>query len=343
MGCGGCATVCPSGAMTYAYPRMSDLGARLKRVLSVYHAAGGKDAALLFHNGTDGREAIAKLARRGKGLPARVIPLEIHHVASIGLDVMLGAIAYGASQVLLLSCGSEAEGYGHSSAKQMGFGETILAALGYAGEHFRWIEAHDTAALERAIWSLAPARSVAKAATFNLGSEKRTTLDFALDHLARHAPTPQAETALGAGAPFGALAVNQQKCTMCMACVGACPESALLDGGDAPRLRFIERNCVQCGLCVNTCPENALSLVPRLLLAPAAKEAVTINAAEPFHCSKCGKPFGTKQMIDSMLGRLAGHSMWQGQVSLKRLTMCADCRVVDMMENRNEVTIFDVK
>jgi ferredoxin len=343
MGCGGCATVCPSGAMTYAFPRVSDLGARVKRVLAVYHAAGGRDPALLFHNGTDGREAIAKLARRGKGLPARVIPLEVHHVASIGLDVMLGAIAYGASQVLVLSCGSEAGGYAQGSAKQMGFGTTILAALGYAGEHFRWIEAHDTAALERAVWSLAPARSVAKAATFNLGNEKRTTLDFALEHLARHAQTPQADIALGAGAPFGALAVNLQKCTMCMACVGACPQSALLDGGEAPRLRFIERNCVQCGLCVNTCPESALSLVPRLLLAPAAKEAVTINEAEPFHCSKCGKPFGTKQMIDSMLGRLAGHSMWQGQGALRRLTMCADCRVVDMMENRSEVTIFDVK
>src|SRR5688572_14153920 len=26
MGCGGCATVCPSGAMTYAYPRVADMG-----------------------------------------------------------------------------------------------------------------------------------------------------------------------------------------------------------------------------------------------------------------------------------------------------------------------------
>src|SRR5204862_2667782 len=34
MGCGGCATVCPSGAMTYAYPRVPDFGARLKRLLS---------------------------------------------------------------------------------------------------------------------------------------------------------------------------------------------------------------------------------------------------------------------------------------------------------------------
>jgi len=35
-GCGGCATVCPSGAMTYAYPGMPDLGARLKTLLSSF-------------------------------------------------------------------------------------------------------------------------------------------------------------------------------------------------------------------------------------------------------------------------------------------------------------------
>ena len=33
MGCGGCATVCPSGAMTYAYPRVPDLGRGSRRLL----------------------------------------------------------------------------------------------------------------------------------------------------------------------------------------------------------------------------------------------------------------------------------------------------------------------
>jgi Fe-S-cluster-containing hydrogenase component 2 len=48
MGCGGCATVCPSGAMTYAYPRVADLGRRIKTVLQVYREAGGEGACLLF-------------------------------------------------------------------------------------------------------------------------------------------------------------------------------------------------------------------------------------------------------------------------------------------------------
>jgi hypothetical protein len=81
--------------------------------------------------------------------------------------------------------------------------------------------------------------------------------------------------------------------------------------------------------------------VPRLLLGAKAKEAVTLNEAEPFHCVRCGKAFGTRQMVDNMTGKLGGHSMFAGGAALRRLQMCGDCRVVDMMENKSETTIFD--
>jgi ferredoxin len=127
-----------------------------------------------------------------------------------------------------------------------------------------------------------------------------------------------------------------------MACVGACPVSALVDGRDQPLLKFIERNCVQCGLCVSTCPEKAVTLDPRLLLGPRARAEQLLHEAVPFHCVRCGKAFGNKQMIDNMLGKLGTHSMFAGG-GLARLQMCADCRVIDMMENKNEQTIFGIK
>jgi ferredoxin len=212
----------------------------------------------------------------------------------------------------------------------MGYAETIVNAVGYAGTHFAVIERLDD------LWQLAPAATVAKAASFNLSLEKRTTLDFALSHLARN---EERTIPLPSGAPFGALSVDKQTCTLCKACIGACPESALIDSTETPSLRFIERNCVQCGLCANTCPEKAITLIPRLLIGPKAKEPVTLNEAEPFNCVRCGKPFGTRQMVDNMLGKLSGHSMFAGGV--RRLQMCGDCRVVDMMENKAESTIFD--
>src|SRR6266568_1065041 len=170
MGCGGCATVCPSGAMTYAYPRVPDLGARLKRLLSVFTQAGGKDACLLLHNTGDSRGLIAKLARRGRGLPARVIPLEVHHPASIGIDVLLAALAYGASQVAVLATPKESAEYGEVLTKQMGFAQTIVTALGYSGTHFNLFSTDKVVEIDKALWALAPAATVSKPATYNLAA-----------------------------------------------------------------------------------------------------------------------------------------------------------------------------
>jgi ferredoxin len=337
-GCGGCATVCPSGAMTYATPRVPDMGARLKALLDTYRGAGGRDACLLFHDAGEGRRAVLELGRRGKGLPARVIPVECFHVASVGIDLMLGAIAYGASQVRIVTTGKTADTYRAALQSQMGYAEAILQGLGYPGEHFALVGED---ALEAQLWGITPAAAPAQPAAYNLSTGKRTSLDFALDHLAKHAKQAPEEIALPAGAPFGALVVNKETCTLCKACIGACPEAALLDAQDAPQLRFIERNCVQCGLCVDTCPEDAIRLVPRLLLGAQAKQPVVLNEAEPFNCVRCGKPFGTKAMIDSMLVKVGGHSMFAGGGALKRLQMCADCRVVDMMNAKDESSIHE--
>jgi len=350
-GCGGCATVCPSGAMSYAYPPVPELGARLKTLLSTYRDAGGKNACVLVHDVEAGRNLIRSVGRRagfgarglgqkgaGRGLPARVIPFECFHTASIGIDLLLGAVCYGATQVRLLVTGREAEGYVAALREQMSFAETILHGFGYEGAHFGVI---DGEYLEQELWNLSPAAGVVQPATFNLSSEKRTSLDFAFDFLSRASNSKTQEISLAAGAPFGALTVNKETCTLCKACIGACPEGALLDSPEAPQLRFIERNCVQCGLCARTCPEDAIRLVPRLLLGAQAKEAVTLNEAEPFNCVRCGKPFGTKRMVESMTGKLGAHSMFATGGALKRLQMCGDCRVIDMASATDEPSILD--
>jgi ferredoxin len=341
MGCGACATVCPSGAMSYAYPSVPDFGRRLRTLLATYANAGGRDACLLLH-AEDGRRVIARLARAGRGLPARVIPIEVHHVASVGLDAWLAALAHGASQVAVLATGAEAPEYRAALERQMGYADTIAQALGYQGTHFRVLDASDTAAFETALWSWPAALGVRVAATFAPTADKRTTAAFAIEHLARHAPVPQREIALPAGAPFGTIAVDAERCTMCLACVGACPVGAILDTQEKPALRFVESKCVQCGLCATTCPESAISLTPRLNLAAGAREPRVVNEAAIFQCIVCGKPMGTAKMVGAMLDRLSGHSMFAAPGALERLKMCADCRVVDMMKREKSVDIRDL-
>jgi ferredoxin len=340
MGCGACSTVCPSGAMTYQYPRVADRGTQLKQLLSTYRHAGGTEPCILFHDGSEGRDLLAEAAVAGQGLPARVLPLETWHVAAVGLDLMLPAIAFGASQVAVLASAGADREYLRALKEQMAIGEAILAGLGRPGLHFALIEASDAAEVACGVAALDPAPDCAPPASFMVSGDKRTSIEFAVEHLAALAPHPVTEIALPAGAPYGEVRVDAKKCTLCMACVGACPESALMDGVDQPLLKFLERNCVQCGLCEATCPEDAITLSPRLLLGAAAREARVVNQAQPFHCIRCDKPFATRQIIDVMMGRLAGHSMFTGSGALSRLQMCADCRVIDMMSSKDEASVL---
>jgi ferredoxin len=178
-------------------------------------------------------------------------------------------------------------------------------------------------------------------ATFAFSNEKRETLEAALEHLMAHASKKVTESEpliLGAGSPIGGIAINQDSCTLCMSCVGACPVSALRDNADAPQLSFIERNCVQCGLCVKTCPEDSLSLLPRLQTTEVRKKTIVLNETKPFHCIVCAKPFGTLKMVELMVGKLSLHAAFSGAAT-ERLKMCSDCRVVDMI---NKPTDDDV-
>ena len=349
-GCGTCSTVCPSGALSFQYPRVPELGQRVKTLLAEYARAGGTDACLLFHSAAAGSAAIARLARRGRGLPARVIPVEVWSADAVGLDLMLGSLALGACQVAVLAAGS------HDAAPlkaQAGHGQAILSALGYGGEHLRVIEtdADDWQALERALYDWAPAMTVAEPARFRLLAKKRETLDFALRHLVAHAPattTPAglpAAIALNAGAPFGQV-IASDACTLCMSCTGACPAGALRAASDAYRLEFVEKNCLQCGLCEASCPESAITLEPRLLPGEygteGARRARALREADLFHCTACGKAMGAAPLIESMIARLSGHAMFAGEAERARLRMCADCRVIDMMKAEAAVKAWDL-
>jgi ferredoxin len=354
IGCGACTTVCPSGALAYATPNTVDQGKVLRTLLATYAKAGGRDAALLIHSQGAGTRRVDELGRAARtdkavrGVPARVLPLAVWHTASIGLELWLAAIALGASQVWVLATDEEAPEYRQALREQMALAQAILSGLGYSGAHVALIEARDArelAALDAALQA-PPAVGVAKAATLSPQADKRATLDLALDHLMAQAPQalPEAIALPAAGAPLGSLIVDTDKCTLCLSCVGACPESALADNPDQPQLRFIEKNCVQCGLCVKTCPEDAIRLAPRLWLADAGKARKTqrvLAEAQPYACIRCSKPFGTLKAIESMLTKLAGHAMFQGAAA-ERLKMCGDCRVIDIHTNPNETRITDL-
>jgi ferredoxin len=152
---------------------------------------------------------------------------------------------------------------------------------------------------------------------------------LALRHLHEVAPAPTDLLPLPPGAPFGNIQVDTGGCTLCLACVGACPTGALADDPDRPWIGFNEEACVQCGLCRNTCPESVITLEPRLNFTDEARGTLQLNQAQPFHCIRCGKPFGVQQTIERIADQLAEkHWMFADSTQAERIGMCDDCRVI---------------
>ncbi|MDH5748624.1 MAG: 4Fe-4S ferredoxin, partial [Rhodospirillales bacterium] len=168
------------------------------------------------------------------------------------------------------------------------------------------------------------------------GGATRGVMSLALQHLHDHAPKPVDILDLPAGAPFGAVQVRIEGCTLCLACVGVCPTVALKDNPEKPQLRFSEAACIQCGLCKVTCPEKVITLTPRLNFVDDIHPHRVIKEEEPFECIRCGKPFGARSTIETMVGKLADHPMFAGKGGTDLIKMCEDCRVIAQMEEPNQ-------
>ena len=325
-GCGQCAAACPTGAAAYALPPADALLRKLRTLLTVYREAGGNNAVVLLHDAEHGVELIAALARHGAGLPANVLPVAINAVTQIGLETVAAGFAYGAAAMRVLTRGKPRHDL-TGLRQTMALGEPILTTLGFGS--LATIETDDPDALGEALRAIPPQAPTLRPASFAPAGPKREVLRLALRALHEAAPAPVGVIALPADAPFGAVEVDAPGCTLCLACVSACPTGALGDDPERPLLRFTEDACVQCGLCRATCPEKVIKLIPRLDFGAVTAPARVLKQEEPFLCIQCGKPFGVKSTIERVAKTLEGrHWMYDsGSPRLDLIKMCDDCRV----------------
>jgi ferredoxin len=322
-GIGPCATVCPSGAIGYAYPERPELLGALSSALTAYREAGGAAASVLFHG-----HAWAESQPEGwvDRLPGHVLPVAVEEVGAIGPESWFATLAYGAQEVLLLDDMTLSGTVRKVLDNELAWATRLLEGLGTTDLRLARVTASPEARTGTTGHDLTPGR-------FASDQDKRTTQAMALDHLWQDAGQPSAPIELPAGAPLGNLDFNHAACTLCMSCVSICPLKALHDGGDTPRLAFVEQNCVQCGLCVTACPEKALTLAPRYLPDPELRrQQRVLKSEEPLCCTSCGKPFATPSVIELMTQKLKDHPMFQGK-GLERLKMCEECRVQAMFND----------
>jgi ferredoxin len=333
-GCGQCAAVCPTGAAGYALPPADAFMRKLRVLLSAYRDAGGREPPIvLVHDNAHGAPLIDALARFGDGLPANVFPVAVNEVTQVGLESIAAAFAYGAAAMrLLLRAKPRHDVTGLRGT--IALAEPILAGLGFGDGRVDTIETDDPDALAEALRAIAQREAAPRPASFLPVGGKRDVMRLALRELQRAAPAPVDVIALPAGAPFGTVEINVEGCTLCLACVSACPTGALSDNPERPMLRFAEDACVQCGLCKATCPEKVIALQPQLDFRAATATARVLKEEEPFRCIRCNKPFGVKSTIERVAAKLEGKH-WMFQNSAQRLgviKMCEDCRVVALTE-----------
>jgi ferredoxin len=247
-GCGQCAAVCPTGAAAYALPPADALMRKLRTLLSTYREAGGERPVVLLHDDAHGAELIDALARHGDGLPANVLPLSVNEVTQVGIETVAAAFAFGASALRFLLRARPR----HDVAglmRTIALSEPILAGLGFGDGRVATIETDDPDTLGTALRAVAAPEPSPRPAAFTPVGGKRDVMRLALRELHRAAPAPVDVVALPQGAPFGAVEVNIEGCTLCLSCVSACPTGALSADTERPMLRFTEDACVQCGLC----------------------------------------------------------------------------------------------
>ncbi|WP_371186337.1 4Fe-4S dicluster domain-containing protein [Thalassotalea maritima] len=329
-GSGDCASVCPTSAIGYDFPTSLSLQTQLRQIISQYYQQAKVKPHVIFH---DGRVHPIDL----KYLAPHVLPFTVEEIGACAIEHFLAALAWGATNVTVICRGSQD---GTVLQQHVNLANSLLMHMGYGtcveitseddfGQHVA-VQFEPQVSQDKT----GQATSIADVAIARFEPMNKPLLFYAaIDHLNTFAKQCRDVLALRgnlSSSSYGKIDVNTLDCTMCMACVSACPTSALQADSDQPILRFKEQACVQCSLCQQSCPEDVISLHSQVNFdAEMRNSEAVLNEDKPFHCIRCGSAFATTTMIERMMQTLASHSAFANNP--QRLQMCADCRVEDMV------------
>lgn len=327
-GCGCCALVCPADAIRMVHPSHEELLDSLKRALENGKADDASVQTLVISD--------SQLAQ-GDEKNGHIINFGVEEIGHIGLDVILAALCYGAHKVVVARREQNPPKIRDAVAWQAQTARAILKSLDMPEDKVRFVVIPpEDDYVEEVLrtdgtdvqFSNSPMPPLAASSVH----DRRALVRLVVQHLHDQSGAKRPWIVLPAGSPFGAVAIDHNTCTLCMACATACPSGALTAGGDVPRLLFLESRCHQCGLCEEKCPEHAVQLQTRMLCDPEALEArVVLHEADAFRCIKCDSPFAPKAMVNRMQERLKGHWMYANERQLRRLQMCRVCRTRDAL------------
>lgn len=312
-GCAACTLACPTGALSFVNPARSDLLERIDDVL--VDARQAQRVPVIVAHGR--AEAVAVQALAGA---TDCVALEVEPLAAFGEELWFGALARGATGVILVVEADAPDETRRLLAERVALARTILSVAGLAADAVRLVEpsnlAHALADLPRTL-AIEPGKPLD-------AKRKRSLLTDALARI--ESPAGFAPTALAPGAPFGSIEVDRSKCTLCGACANLCPTDAIHHTErPALTLKLAEENCVQCGICSAACPEHAIALAPRIAPAGERRAERLLHQDELAHCERCGTPFISARLLSASIAMLARQTPLTADTE-KRLRLCFDCR-----------------
>ncbi len=307
-GCGGCISVCPSGAIDYA---------------------------------PTNREALFEMSKFYKDTHPLIIP-EKMNMLSLDIPLKKGVLPFAvegekflheASLLTLLQLsGSQVIFYSDFISKGTGDVIRILNDI-YQKKYAKdaVLVAMNKEELEFALKEV----SFVENSYFNFNQDtlkKREIFSHRLQKLVGDDNLGVVTT--GEHVHYGKVKVNESTCTLCLVCVGACNVGALIADAKDNTLRLNPSLCTACGYCEVSCPEKDCLTIDRdiIELEPTWFKDSVLAQDKLFACVECGKEFATSKAI-AKIAALMAPIFSVDPVKERTLYCCADCKPKIMMQS----------
>ncbi|MDX1809237.1 MAG: 4Fe-4S dicluster domain-containing protein [Sulfurospirillaceae bacterium] len=308
-GCGGCISVCPSGALDYTQmPRLA-----FTKISSYF-----EDSIALMIPSKMNLDAI------DVQLSENVLPFMIEGEKYLHEAHLM---------TLLQTSGNPVIFYTDFISKGTGDAIRIVNEIFERKYHKTAIYiCEDTKGLEE-IFSKMQSIPECKYGINEEGLRKREIFSARLAHLVGDDDLGVVKT--GEHIHYGNVVINEANCTLCLSCVGACNVRALTAHPEDNSLRFNPSICTNCTYCEVSCPENdCLSVIrDEISLNPSYFKQNIMAKDELFACVECGKEFAPTKAVNKIAEMMT--PMFKGdELKIRTLYCCAECKPKILLQAR---------
>jgi ferredoxin len=307
-GCGGCISVCPSGALDYAPSNRESIFEVAKEIRGNIPLIIPRNMEIAALN-IDLKENVLPVALEGEKF--------LHEGTFLTLAQETGAQVIFYSDFISKGSCDSIDILNQIYQKKYGV-DAVLVAMN---------ESELKEALEKVSF-VENSRY-----TFNeSGAKKREIFSIRLRHIVGEEDLGEAHT--GEHVHYGRVEVKESNCTLCLVCVGACNVGALIANTDDNTLRINASVCTMCGYCEVSCPEvDCLSIKKDVIeLKPSWFKEEVLAKDTLFECVECGKPFATTKAV-MKIAEMMAPIFANDPIKERTLYCCEDCKPKIMMES----------